>query len=55
MEDVRAIVIPTNAVPAEHDVSHYEGPASDAGFSERTWNTAILLYLRTHRARPSLN
>jgi len=55
MEDVRTIVIPANAVPADRDISHLERPASDAGFSERTWNTAILLYLQTNRERPSLN
>ena len=54
MDDLRTIVIPANPVPTERDLSG-ERPASDAGFSERTWNTAILLYLQTHRERPSLN
>lgn len=36
------------------DRANYRGPASDAGFSEATWNAAIRLYL-SHVESPALN
>jgi hypothetical protein len=50
---------PDAAAPADsasplHGEPDYCGPASDAGFSEQVWQTAIRIFL-TQRQPPSLN